>query len=122
MGWGGGTGYGSEVRFRPSSQVGWVERSETHRHVICAGMMGFASLYPSYELHRGHGRSHRLRARRSQPFPVIAPKCGDTQEERIDLVLNNWRPPSFVEWNQPLAAKTPFARPLQQCTRPPRPP
>src|SRR3546814_16760821 len=83
--------------FRPSSQVGWVERSETHRHVICAGMMGFASLYPSYELHRGHGRSHRVRARRSQPFPVIAPKWGDTQEERIDLVRNNWRPPSFVE-------------------------
>src|SRR3546814_9097786 len=27
--------------------VGWVERSETHRHVICAGMMGFASLSPS---------------------------------------------------------------------------
>src|SRR3546814_12835247 len=91
MGWGGGTGYGSEVRFRPSSPVGWVARSETHRHVICAGMMGFASLYPSYELHRGHGRPPRVRARRSHPFPVIAPNWGETQEERNDLVRNKWR-------------------------------
>src|SRR3546814_10900307 len=45
--------------------VGWVERSETHRHVICAGMMGFASLYPSYP----RGRPEPGRA------PVSCPAC-----------------------------------------------
>src|SRR3546814_9864244 len=92
----GGTGYGSAARFRPSSRVGWVERSETHHPRAYDMPMGFASLYPSYELHRGHGRSHRVRARRRQPFPVIAPKWGDTQEERIALVRKNRRPQLFV--------------------------
>jgi hypothetical protein len=34
-------------------RVGWVERSETHRLggvVMLGRMMGFATLYPSYEL------------------------------------------------------------------------
>src|SRR3546814_10184709 len=31
------TGYGSAIRFRPSSPVGWVERSETHRHAHTRG-------------------------------------------------------------------------------------
>jgi hypothetical protein len=32
------------------SYVGWVERSDTHRASV-QGLMGFATLYPSYELH-----------------------------------------------------------------------
>jgi hypothetical protein len=30
--------------------VGWVERSDTHHLGLIAYAMGFASLYPSYEL------------------------------------------------------------------------
>src|SRR3546814_3192857 len=37
----GGTGYGSAIRFLPSSPVGWVERSETHRHAHTRGDEGF---------------------------------------------------------------------------------
>ncbi len=42
----------SDIRASGPQPVGWVERSETHR--LCKeslqGMMGFASLYPSYAL------------------------------------------------------------------------
>ena len=33
----------------PFESVGWLERSETHRDGASGAMMGFASLYPSYE-------------------------------------------------------------------------
>src|SRR3546814_10906981 len=42
----GGTGYGSAIRFRPSSPVGWVERSETHRHAHTRGDDGFRFALP----------------------------------------------------------------------------
>src|SRR3546814_17734432 len=42
----GGTGYGSAIRFRPSSPVGWVERSETHRHDHTRGDDGFRFALP----------------------------------------------------------------------------
>ncbi len=34
------------------SDVGWVERSETHHRAACSIAMGFAALYPSYGIVR----------------------------------------------------------------------
>jgi hypothetical protein len=48
----------------PSSRVGWVERSETHQSPQ-AQTMGFAALYPSYEM------SQKSRHVSEQPFRIL---------------------------------------------------
>src|SRR3546814_1466335 len=72
----GGTGYGSAIRFRPSSPVGWVERSETHRHAHTRGDDGFRFALP---ILRTASRPWPLPSGSGAPEPAVSsyrPKVG----------------------------------------------